>query len=177
MADGVRTLDAALLRARRDELVALVADAVDGGASIGFVLPHAIDDYRRFWDGVAAAAEAGERVVLACEREGRIVGAVQFEPCAKANGRHRGEVQKLLVLRSARGDGIGAALMHAVEARAAKRGHRLLVLDTRVDSAAERLYRRLGWQAFGTVPDYAVDPDGTPAACVFFFKRCVEVAP
>ena len=50
-------------------------------------------------------------------------------------------------------------------------GIRLLLLDTREASAAEALYRRSGWTAFGAVPDYACDPDGTPAGCVFFFKR------
>jgi hypothetical protein len=41
-------------------------------------------------------------------------------------------------------------------------------------SEAEHLYHKLGWRAFGSVPDYASDPDGTLADCVFFFKRCGE---
>ena len=171
---AVRSLDAALLRARRDELVALLADAVDGGASVGDVLPHATGEYVRQWDEVAVEVKNGECFVLACERDGRIVGAVQLAPCTKANGRHRGEVRKLIVLHEMRGEGIGARLMREVEVLAAQRGHRLLLLDTRADSAAEHLYRKLGWQPFGTVLDYAVDPDGTPAGCVFFFKRCGE---
>jgi GNAT superfamily N-acetyltransferase len=179
VADGARgvpihAVDPAGLRARRDELVAVLADAVDDGASVGYVLPHDRDEYARHWDEVARAAEAGECTVLVAERDGRIVGTVQLTPCGKPNGRHRAEVRKLLVLRSARGAGIGAALMREVEALAARQGHRLLLLDTRADSAAARLYARLGWQTFGTVPDYALDPDGTPADCVFFHKRCGE---
>jgi len=171
---AVRAPGAAELRARRDELVALLADAVDGGASVGFVLPHASAEYERHWDEVAAAVDAGRSTVLVCERDGRLVGTVQLTPCARANGRHRAEVQKLLVLRAARESGIGTMLMHEVEALAIRRGHRLLLLDTRGDSAAERLYHRLGWQAFGSVPDYACDPDGTSAACTFFYKPCGE---
>ena len=171
---AVRELDAALVRARRAELVALLADSVDGGASIGYVLPHATADYARFWDGVADDVSVGERMVLGCERDGMIVGSIQLAPCTKANGRHRAEVQKLMVLRAARGEGIGTRLMRDVEALAARRGFRLLLLDTRADSTAERLYRRLGWHPFGRVPDYASDPDGTLAECVFFFKRCGE---
>jgi ribosomal protein S18 acetylase RimI-like enzyme len=170
----VRTLEAPELRSRRDELVALLADAVDGGASVGYVLPHANGEYARFWDEVTVAAATEDRVVLVCERRGRIAGAVQFAPCNKPNGRHRGEVQKLLVLRESRGEGIGARLMREVEALAVRRGFRLLLLDTRAESAAERLYRRLGWQPFGSVPTYAADPDGALADCVFFFKRCGE---
>jgi GNAT superfamily N-acetyltransferase len=168
---GVRAPSAAELRARRDELVCLLADAVDDGASVGYVLPHASVEYEKHWDDVTATVEAGRSVVLVVERAGRIVGTVQLSPCARPNGRHRAEVQKLLVLRTARGAGIGATLMREVEALAARRGHRLLLLDTRADSVAERLYRRLGWHAFGTVPDYACDPDGMPAPCSFFYKR------
>ncbi len=167
-----RAVVAAELRARRDEFVALLADAVESGASVGFVLPLSAGDLEPFWDNVAAGLDAGGRELLVHEHDGRIVGAVQLVPCDKANGRHRAEVQKLVVLRSARGAGIGEHLMREVERRAALRGHRLLVLDTREGSAADRLYRRLGWQAFGAVPDYALDPDGTPAACVFFYKQC-----
>jgi GNAT superfamily N-acetyltransferase len=172
--DTVREADATLLRARREDLVALLGDAVEGGASVGFVLPHARAEYERHWDEVIAAVAAARVVVLVGEREGRIAGTVQLTPCTRPNGRHRAEVQKLLVLRSARGGGLGQRLMREVETVAVRRGHRLLLLDTRGESAAERLYRRLGWSAFGVVPDYACDPDGTLAACVFFYKRCGE---
>ena len=143
MADGVLRIAAAELRARRNELCALLADAVDDGASVGFVLPHDHAAYGKHWDEAAAALDAGRSEVLVVERSGRIVGTVQLTPCHKPNGRHRAEVQKLLVLRTARHSGLGATLMHEVEALAVARGHRLLLLDTRSDSAAERLYRRL----------------------------------
>lgn len=38
--------------------------------------------------------------------------------------------------------------------------------------AAERLYRRIGWTAVGTIPRYALDPDGrTPHETVIFYKE------
>ncbi|MEO8677191.1 MAG: hypothetical protein ABI569_16565, partial [Casimicrobiaceae bacterium] len=89
MADGetdvVRALDAAELRARRNELVELIADAVDGGASVGYLLPHSTTDYVRLWDDVAQAVAGGECAVLVCERDGRFVGTVQLAPCGKPN--------------------------------------------------------------------------------------------
>jgi acetyltransferase len=171
VAQSPTILTAPALRARRDEFVALLRDAVEGNASVGFVQPLAESSLQAFWDDVAAGVEAGERLALAAERDGRIVGSVQLAPCMKDNGRHRAEVQKLLVLSGARRRGIARALMDAVEAHARSRGIRLLLLDTREASAAEALYRRSGWTAFGAVPDYACDPDGTPAGCVFFYKR------
>lgn len=38
--------------------------------------------------------------------------------------------------------------------------------------AAERLYRRLGWTTVGTIPRFALDPDGvTPHDAVVFYKE------
>jgi ribosomal protein S18 acetylase RimI-like enzyme len=49
---------------------------------------------------------------------GGIVGTVQLDLAGQANGRHRAEVIKLMVLSSARRRGIGCALMEAAEAEA-----------------------------------------------------------
>jgi len=60
--------------------------------------------------------------------------------------------------------------MEAAETAARDEGKTLLVLDTASDSAA-RLYRRQGWTEVGTVPGYALLPDGEPCDTVFFYKR------
>lgn len=174
--DDVTVADAATLRARRAEFVGLLADAVADNASVGFVLPpdHAALD--RFWDGIAADVESGLRTVLVAERDGRVAGSVQVAPCGKDNGRHRAEIQKLLVHTTARRRGLARALMHAAEAHARRSGCWLLVLDTRSGSAAEAMYRGMGWHETGRVPDYACDPDRTLAECTFFWKRLPEVA-
>lgn len=61
--------------------------------------------------------------------------------------------------------------MQAIEEEARRAGFRLLTLDTRQGDAAERLYRRLGWTIVGTIPGYALDPDGGQThATVIFYK-------
>lgn len=176
VADGVAVVDAGILRARRAEFAALLADAVSGNASVGFVLPLDHEGIGAFWDGIADEVERGQRTLLAVWREGRLAGSVQVAPCGKANGLHRAEIQKLLVHSSARRQGLGRVLMDAAEAHARDHGCWLLVLDTRTGSAAETMYRRLGWQAMGRVPAYACDPDGAFADCTFFWKRLPEAA-
>jgi len=47
----------------------------------------------------------------------------------------------------------------------------VLVLDTVTGSDAERLYTRSGWQRVGSVPDYALMPDGALCATTVFYKR------
>ena len=77
----------------------------------------------------------------------------------------------MLVHRSARGSGIGAALMAAVEDEAKRRGRWLLVLDTVPGENGYRLYKRAGWTESGIIPDYALLPDGQPCDTAVFWKR------
>jgi GNAT superfamily N-acetyltransferase len=106
---------------------------------------------------------------------GRIVGSAQLGLELRANGRHRAEVQKVMVRHAARGRGIGAALMRRIEDEARTRGRTLLFLDTSVGrSGAVEFYTRLGYTPCGGIPDYARDPDGPLAANAIFYKRLGE---
>jgi len=150
-------------------LVALLIDAVDDGASIGFIAPLKKDDALAYWRGVREEMDGG-LLLLGAYEGNRLVGSVQLAPSPKRNGRHRAEVQKLLVLREIRGRGVGEALMHAVEGEARRLGRWLLVLDT-ATSAAERLYRKLGYQRAGAIPEFAESSAGGFDATVLYYKR------
>jgi GNAT superfamily N-acetyltransferase len=155
-----------------EALVALLQDAVQGGASVGFLAPLATATAMNYWRGVLGRLEGGLALWVA-EDDGRVVGSVQLDRCAKENGRHRAEVQKLFVLRSHRGRGVAAQLMQALEAYARRVGCTLLVLDTLSDSAAASVYRHLGWQYAGSIPAYAATPDGELHATSVFYKLLV----
>lgn len=159
--------------ARLDVLSALLRDAVEHGASIGFMLPLSDAEVRDYWRSVAAQVGGESKVVfVALDAAGRVVGSAQLGLELRANGRHRAEVQKVMVLHAARSAGIGAALMTALEAEARRRGRTLLFLDTSVGrSGAVEFYTKLGWTPAGGIPDYARDPDGAFAANAIFYKR------
>ncbi len=167
------TLDQSGLQARRDELGALLRDAVEHGASLGFMLPLPEAEVRDYWTGVAAQVAAGSKVVLIAEDAGgALVGSAQLGLEGRANGLHRAEVQKVMVRHAARGRGLGAALMRRLEEEARERGRSLLFLDTSVGrSGAVEFYARLGYAHCGGIPDYARDPDGAFAANAIFYKR------
>jgi hypothetical protein len=63
--------------------------------------------------------------------------------------------------------------MRAAERAARAEGKTLLVLDTADDTAA-RLYARLGWQAVGTIPRYALLPAGGECATTLFYRSLVD---
>lgn len=153
-----------------DGLSNLLIDCVEGGASVSFMLPMTQEKARTFWTRAADSAARGERLIFAAEdAAGAIVGTVQVILDQPENQPHRADVSKMLVQRSARRLGIGAALLSAAEAAALNAGKTVLVLDTASDDA-ERLYRRQGWQYCGRIPDYALMPDGSLCATTIFFK-------
>ena len=154
-----------------DELAEVLADCVAGGASVSFMPPYSQHDARAFFGKVAGSVAAGDTVLLAANVDGKIVGTVQLGLDTPPNQPHRADVKKMLVHRSARGRGIGAALMAAVEAEALRRGRWLLVLDTVPGESGHRLYVRAGWQQSGTVPDYALFPDGRLCDTAIMWKR------
>jgi GNAT superfamily N-acetyltransferase len=148
----------------------VLVDCVEGGDSVSFLLPMTRQKADAFWQGVAASARRGERVVLAAEDDaGSVVGTAQVAWAGPENQPHRADVAKMLVHRRARRRGIGAALLAGVEAAAREAGRTVLVLDT-ASGDAIRLYERGGWQRCGVIPDYALRPDGAPCATTVFFK-------
>jgi ribosomal protein S18 acetylase RimI-like enzyme len=134
------------------------------------LLPLLPEEARHYWAQVIADVEQGTRVLLVARQGGQVVGTVQLEPAAKPNAAHRAEVQKLLVHTRARRQGIGRALMQAIEAAALELGHTLLVLDTRKGNNAEQLYRQLGFIRAGEIPRYVRSIDGRLNDTVFFYR-------
>jgi acetyltransferase len=168
---AIRRLEAAAAEVLQGELALLLRDAVEGGASIGFVLPFEPGEVEAYWRGVLAAVREGGRILLVAFDQEALIGSVQLALEPRANGRHRAEVMKLMVLRSHRGRGVGRALMAALLEAARASGRTLLLLDVRAGDPAELLYRGLGFVAFGRVPDHARSPDGTFADTTFCYLR------
>ena len=152
------------------ELALLLLDTVASGASVGFMDSLTLEEAEMWWRAKLAAPHPRAVVLVARDAEG-IAGTVQLQPAAMPNQPHRADIAKLQVHRRARGRGLGRALMEAIESRARAAGFTLLVLDTKRGDSAEKLYEGTGWARVGVIPNYALDPDGTPCDTVFFYKR------
>jgi acetyltransferase len=154
-------------------LCRLLADCVGEGASIGFLAPLSQAAARHYWEQAMRSLGGGLALWVA-EEGGIIAGAVQLALCEKENGRHRAEVQKLMVDPAHRGRGIAAKLMKALEQFARADGRTLLVLDTETGSTAESVYQHLGWQRAGKIPNYAASPDGKLHPTSYYFKALAK---
>lgn len=152
-------------------LCEVLMDCVEGGASVNFMQPMTLAKAAEFWREVAASLNRGERALVVAEDEhGAILGTAQVVWATAENQPHRADVAKMLVHRRARRLGVGAAVLKAAELAARVAGRTLLVLDT-ASNDAERLYARNGWQRVGTIPEFALMPDGAPCATVVYYKR------
>ncbi|MFJ5029743.1 GNAT family N-acetyltransferase [Streptomyces sp. NPDC088560] len=168
----VERWDGGQVRERAGELAELLADTVSDGASVGFLAPLGHAEAAAWWRERAAAAAAGQLAVWAAVADtGRVAGTVSLAHPDKPNSRHRAELVKLMVHRSARGRGLGRLLLATAEEAAAATGITLLHLDTETDSPAEHLYRSAGWTRAGVIPDYALSPAGELRPTTLYFKR------
>ncbi len=152
---------------RRRQLARLLVEVVADGASVGFLPPLAEAEADAYWHNVPAA---NVRLWTAC-LDGEIVGSVQLHLAEKANGLHRAEIAKLMVHPGARRRGLARKLIETAENAARAEGRSLLVLDTREGDPSNRLYRSLGYEEAGRIPDYARSEDGRLDATVLYFKR------
>jgi len=144
-----------------DDLAALLVDAVEGGASVGFLLPVTREEAAGWWREVLS--DAWTRTWVARDDDGTVVGSVRLTRAWKPNSAHRGEISKLMVASSARRQGLATALMDTAEAAAWALGLRLVLLDTETDSPAQPFYLARGWRVVGVIEDYAATPYGEPA--------------
>lgn len=130
-----------------EALADVLIDCVEGGASVSFMLPLPREKALAFWHSVADGVARGERALLIAEDgAGAILGTVQLILAQPENQPHRAE------------------------------GKSVLVLDTVTGGDAERLYQRTGWQRVGTVPNYALMPDGAFCGTTFYCRQLAAPA-
>ena len=140
-------------------LARILVDASGSGEAVSFLAPLTLEQAAD-WCQTTLSQSGPGAVFLVARDAGEIVGTVQLQPARAPNQPHRAEVAKLLVASRSRRAGLGSRLMRAIEEAARRYGFRLLTLDAKRGTAANRPYRRLGWIHAGTIPRFAFDSDG-----------------
>ncbi|NMG06093.1 GNAT family N-acetyltransferase [Brasilonema sp. UFV-L1] len=152
------------------ELVSLLQNVVNSGASVGFLPPLNSHTASQYWLEVFDALKNKSRLLLVARYGLTVVGTVQLDLCTRANGLHRAEVTKLMVHTAYRRRGIGYSLMEAVESEARIIGRTTLVLDTRLGDVSEKLYTKIGYIKVGEIPNYAKSADGSLHTTVIYYR-------
>ncbi len=151
-------------------LGALVVDATESGASVNFLAGVTVNEAGAWWAARAAAVRDGSTTVFVARDGNEVIGCTLLARATTPNAPHRAEIGKVIVRQAARRRGIGAALMDAAERRARGDGRWLLILDTVTGEPPAAFYEALGWQPAGTIPNFALTPDGRPASTTYYWK-------
>lgn len=154
-----------------EDLSLLLEDSINNGASIGFLAPVEKNEVLNYWGEVNHKLEQDSSRLWIAIQKGKIVGSVQLSLVSKKNGVHRAEVEKLMVLRSARKQGIATFLMNELENFSKEKGLRLLVLDTREGDVSELLYSKIGFIRVGVIPSFALSSNGNYDGTAIYYKR------
>ncbi len=152
------------------QLAALLQDATNNNASVGFLAPLGESEALKYWTGVLNTMQNDGRVLLVAKEYFWVIGTVQLDICNKPNGLHRAEVVKLLVHSKARRRGVARALMQAIESEAQYLKRSTLVLDTRKGDVSELLYQSLGWQFAGEIPQFCQSNNGNLDSTMVYYK-------
>ncbi|KHN67430.1 GNAT family acetyltransferase [Acinetobacter calcoaceticus] len=156
-----------------EDLSLLLEDSVNSGASIGFLAPIEENEVLNYWREVNSKLAHGNSRLWIAIQQGKIVGSVQLSLVGKKNGIHRAEVEKLMVLTSARKQGIATLLLNELENFSREKGLRLLVLDTREGDVSELLYSKIGFVRVGVIPSFALSSNGTYDGTAIYYKKIV----
>ncbi len=176
MTNAILEFDAGRAHEEIEALARVLHDCVEGGASISFMWPFTLAEAHDYWESILGALEHKRLRLYAATRDGAVCGSVQLWLDGPCNQRHRGDIRKLLVHRSARRHGFARALMIHAQHEARALGLSLLTLDTVTGSPAEELYGSLGWCRAGVVPRYAKWPDGRFCDATILYKELIPPA-
>ena len=168
----IEALTAVAVQAHRAALVALLRDAVDSGASIGFLPPIAETEAARYWDAVAAAIEEGSRVRSRRPRPGaraRGLGSAAISPRARTPGTGPRWQRSWSTVAPVAGAS-GARSCWRSKSTPANSGARRSSSTRGRATRRKALYRSVGWTFAGAIPRYARSATGAFDATALYFK-------
>ncbi len=152
------------------ELVDATETAIVDGGGFGWLKPPPQGVLERFWRGVLLVPE---RDLFIGRLDGRVAGSAQLIRPAKNNEAQSfaATITTNFVTPWARGHGLARDLTVAVENSARDLDFRFLKLDVRESQAAAiQLYESLGYERWGTNPNYAT-VGGEMVAGGYYSKR------
>jgi L-amino acid N-acyltransferase YncA len=127
---------------------------VRAGETYAYDMDMGYDEGRKLWMEAPPS-----RVTVAVDDDGTIVGTAKMGPNRGGNGAHVATAS-FMVGEAARGRGVGRALGEDALAWAADAGFRSMQFNAVVESnaAALALWRSLGFEIVGTVPEAFASP-------------------
>jgi ribosomal protein S18 acetylase RimI-like enzyme len=136
-------------------VVRLVREVMAEGAALGWSGVPTEEQAAAWWRDLLAEVAAGRGAVSAAYDGGELVGLAEWRRYDLGPQTQNADLEKLLVARTGRGRGVGAALVEDQLAQARTAGVEVVTLQCRGNNhGAIRLYERLGFHEFGRLADF-----------------------
>ncbi len=148
--------------------------AIEQGGGFGWLAVPPRDVMQSYWRGVLLVPD---RELFVARLDDTICGSAQLLSPSRNNeaGARVGSLTTFFLAPWARGHGLAAMLVLAVEARARELGLEVMTLDVReTQTRAIEVYGQLGYERWGSNPRYAY-VDGRWMAGHFYSKDLKEV--
>jgi L-amino acid N-acyltransferase YncA len=123
--------------------------------TVGFPGPIPHEQALRVVADLDAAVRAGRSHLLLVENDERAVAQCVLVPSGSPNNRHVGWIFRTMVDPEMRQAGVVRLGMAHLAERCEALGIDVLCIDVRAGTPAEMIWRHLGFQVIGTLPDYA----------------------
>jgi ribosomal protein S18 acetylase RimI-like enzyme len=125
------------------------------GAALGWSGVPTGEEARAWWHDLLAEVASGRGAVSAAYDDGELVGLAEWRRYDLGPQTQNADLEKVLVARSCRGAGVGAALVSDLLRQARAAGVETVTLQCRGNNhGAIRLYERLGFHEFGRLRDF-----------------------
>lgn len=123
--------------------------------TVGFPEPLSREQALQVVAELDVAVRAGRSHLLLVEDDERAVAQCVLVPNGSPNNRHVGWIVRTMVAPEMRRTGVVRLGMAHVARRCEPLGIEVLCIDVRAGTPAEMIWRHLGFQVIGVLPDYA----------------------
>ena len=144
-----------------DDSVAFINELVEEHAEILRTIKVSRDEEAEWLGERLAAIERGTLLALVAEMDGKVVASADINQRTPEYPEHRHVgVLGIAILKSARGIGLGKALMQSLIQLAKQTGLKVIILDMfATNTDARRLYEKAGFVEVGKIPK-GINRDG-----------------
>jgi GNAT superfamily N-acetyltransferase len=140
---------------QRVRLARLLNRVLETDDTVGFPGPIPHEQALQVIAELDVAIRAGRSHVLVVENDERAIAQCVLVPNGSQNNRHVGWIFRTMVDPEMRRTGVVRLGMIHLAEKCDALGIEVLCIDVRAGTPAEMIWRHLGFQLFGTLPDYA----------------------
>ncbi len=138
------------------QLVVMANAVAQKERTVGFAAALSEAQAQRYIANITALIDSVSEGFLVARVQGKIVFHVLISFKSDPNNQHLANASKAIVSPEFRGRKIIQKALHYVCALCREKGITTLLLDARVGTAAETLWKRMGFIEWGVLPGYAV---------------------